>query len=156
MTLLKGTPVFKGMASGPALKTDKAMNFTASFTKIANLLPFRRSYVQDRHHEFYGKNIKGRVLIFPAAIGSTYTGMVILDLIVNHCAPAAMIVQNAEPLLVSGAVLGDTWFQKSIPIVEYQGDDIYDRIAENDWVTVNGNTGEIQVDKQNILKTRST
>ena len=57
--------------------------------------------------------------------------------------PAAFVVQKADPLLVSGPVLADIWFDKGIPIVEYPGDDIYDQISDNVWVDVNGQTGEI-------------
>jgi predicted aconitase with swiveling domain len=48
-------------------------------------------------------------------------------------------------LLVSGPVLADIWFNKGIPIVEYPEKDIYDRISDDDWVEVNGKTGEIEI-----------
>ena len=86
--------------------TGKKKVLTASFTKIKNILPFYRSQFQDRHHDFFKKDAKGKVLVFPSVIGSTYTGMVLLELITNQRAPAAMIVQNADSLLVSGPVLG--------------------------------------------------
>ena len=148
MLRLTGKPVFKGTASGPALTTQTAINFTASFTKIKNLLPFWRSQFQDRHHEFYQKTAKDTVLVFPAVIGSTYTGMVLLELITSRCAPAAMIVQNADSLLVSGPVLGDTWFSRSFPIVEYPDTDIYNHISDDDTVWVNGDTGEINIKRR--------
>ena len=145
MTLLKGRPVFGGIASGPAIVTKMPMNFTASFTKPKNLIPWWRSQIQDRHHDLFKCNVKGRVLIFPAAIGSTYTGMMLLELMYQECAPAAFIVQKIDPLLVSGPVLADIWFNKGIPIVEYPEKDIYDRISDDDWVEVNGKTGEIEI-----------
>jgi predicted aconitase with swiveling domain len=148
MTQLKGKPVFGGLASGPALVSKIPMNFTASFTKPKNLLPWWRSQVQDRHHDLFKHNVKGCVLIFPAAIGSTYTGMVLLELMYQECAPAAVVVQNIDPLLVSGPVLADIWFKKGIPVVEYPGEDIYDKISDNDWVEVNGETGEINIKKK--------
>ena len=148
MTLIKGRPVFGGIASGPALMTKIPMNFTASFTKPKNIFPWWRSHIQDRHHDLFNRNVKGCVLIFPAAIGSTYTGMVLLELMYQECAPAAVIVQNIDPLLVSGPVLADIWFNKGIPIVEYSAEDIYDKISANDWVEVNGENGEIKIRKQ--------
>ena len=147
MTLLKGKPVFGGRASGPALMSKIPMNFTASFTKPKNLFPWWRSQIQDRHHDLFKRDVKGCVLIFPAAIGSTYTGMVLLELMYQGCAPAAVIVQNIDPLLVSGPVLADIWFNKGIPVVEYSAEDIYYKISDDDWVTVNGETGEIEIRK---------
>ena len=148
MTLFKGKPVFGRLASGPALMTKIPMNFTASFTKPKNIFPWWRSQIQDRHHDLFKHNVKGYVLIFPAAIGSTYTGMVLLELMYQGCAPAAVIVQNIDPLLVSGPVLADIWFNKGIPVVEYSAEDIYYKISDDDWVTVNGETGEIKIRKQ--------
>ena len=147
MTQLKGKPVFGGRASGPALMSKIPINFTASFTKPKNLFPWWRSQIQDRHHDLFKHKVKGCVLIFPAAIGSTYTGMVLLELMYQGCAPAAVIVQNIDPLLVSGPVLADIWFNKGIPVVEYSAEDIYYKISDDDWVTVNGETGEIEIRK---------
>jgi predicted aconitase with swiveling domain len=143
MTLLKGRPIFGRLASGPALMTKMPINFTASFTKPKNLLPWGRSQIQDRHHDLFKRNVKGCVLIFPAAIGSTYTGMMLLELMVQGRAPAAVVVQNIDPLLVSGPILAEIWFKKGIPIVEYSRDDIYDKISDGDWIEVNGETGVI-------------
>ncbi len=61
MNTLTGRGVFGGRGSGPALVTRMPMNFTAAFTKLANLLPSKRSEIQDRHHELYKKKIKGKV-----------------------------------------------------------------------------------------------
>lgn len=145
MTLLKGKPVFGGIASGPAIVTKLPINFTASFTKPKNIIPWWRSQIQDRHHDLFKRNVKGCVLIFPAAIGSTYTGMVLLELMYQECAPAAFVVRKIDPLLVSGPVLADIWFSKGIPIVEYPGEEIYHKISDDDWVKVNGKTGEIEI-----------
>ncbi|MGO9145620.1 MAG: aconitase X swivel domain-containing protein [Desulfomonilia bacterium] len=145
MTVLKGNPVIKGRASGPALVTKMPMNFTASFTKPKNLIPAWRSLVQDSNHDLFNKNIKKTVFIYPATIGSTYTGMVLLELMYRGTAPAAIIVQNADPLLAAGSILADVWFAKGIPIVEYPDEDIFDKIKTGAQVEVNGDTGEITV-----------
>jgi hypothetical protein len=121
------------------------INFTASHTKPRNLIPGKMSEVQDRHHELYRKNIKGKVLVFPACIGSTYTGMVLLELMYRRVAPAAIVVQAADSLLVSGAVLADVWFGCGIPVVEYGSEDLFEKIHSGDSVEVSGDTGEIKV-----------
>jgi predicted aconitase with swiveling domain len=145
MKILKGKPVVKGRASGPALITKMPMNFTASFTKPKNLMPFWRSLVQDNRHDLFNKNIKGSVFVYPATIGSTYTGMILLELMNQGAGPAAIIVQNVDPLMAAGPILADVWFGKGIPVIEYPSEDIFDTIRTGAMVEVNGDTGEIFV-----------
>ena len=145
MKILKGKPVVKGRASGPALITKMPMNFTASFTKPKNLMPFWRSLVQDNRHDLFNKNIKGSVLVYPATIGSTYTGMILLELMNQGAGPAAIIVQNVDPLMAAGPILADVWFGKGIPVIEYPSEDILNTISTGAMVEVNGDTGEIFV-----------
>lgn len=54
-------------------------------------------------------------------------------------------MQRADSLLVSGAVLAEVWFRKGVPVVEYRGDDLFDRIQTGDSVRVDGETGDISV-----------
>ena len=145
MKKLQGKPMLAGRVKGKALVTRTPVNFTASFTKPQNLIPGFAAQVQDRHHELYGQKVKGRVLVLPACIGSTYTGMVLLNLMHKKEAPRALIVQAADPLLVSGPVLAEAWYNAGIPVVEYAGDDLYDAIATGDEVEVDGATGEILI-----------
>jgi predicted aconitase with swiveling domain len=145
MEMLKGRVMLGGRGAGPALVTRMPMNFTAAFTKPVNLLPSRRAEIQDRHHELYRKNIEGSVLVFPACIGSTFTGMVLMQLMIEGHGPAAVVVQNADPLLVSGAVLAEVWFKKGVPVIEYRGADLFDRVRTGERVEVDGGSGEIRV-----------
>ncbi|HUT52384.1 MAG TPA: DUF126 domain-containing protein [bacterium] len=145
METLQGKVMLGGRGSGPALVTRMPMNFTAAFSKPVNLIPSRRAEIQDQHHELFRKNIEGSVLVFPACIGSTFTGMVLMQLMIEGHGPAAVVVQNADPLLVSGAVLAEVWFKKGVPVVEYQGADLFDKIKSGDRVEVDGASGEIRV-----------
>ncbi len=144
-TVLECKGVIGGTASGPAMVTKQPINFTAAMCKVPNMLPSKRAEIRDGHHELFKQNIGGRVLVFPSCIGSTHTGLVLLDLVSMERGPAALIVQHNDSLLISGVVLSDVWFGKKIPVVEYPGDDIYDLIADGVEVTVDGDAGEISV-----------
>lgn len=146
MITLAGRGVVGGKASGPALVTRKPMNFTAAFSSPINLFPGRQSEIRDRHHELFTHKIKGTVLVFPACIGSTFTGMYLMQKMCDGQAPAALIVQNADALLVSGAILAEVWFQCGVPVLEYPGADLFEKIKTGDRVEVDGATGEIKVD----------
>lgn len=142
MTTLQGKGIFGGKAKGPALVTRMPVNFTAAFTKPINII--KRSSIQDRRHDLFNENVKGKVLVFPACIGSTYTGMVLTQLMHDGRAPAAMVVNNADSLLVSGSVLAEVWFGAGIAVVEYGSEDLFDKINSGDLVEVDGGSGEIK------------
>jgi predicted aconitase with swiveling domain len=146
MNTIKGRVMVDGHGEGIALVTRMPMNFTAGFTKGGNILPGMRSAFMDRHHELFKQKIKNRVLVFPACIGSTGAGGVLLELMYGGEAPAAMIIQRADSLLVAGAVLGGVWFDRVLPVVEYASDDIYQKIRTGDRVIVDGSTGEIRIE----------
>ncbi len=143
-TTLKCKVVIGGNASGPALVTRQPINFTAAMCKVPNMVPSKRAEIRDAHHELFRQNIRDKVLVFPSCIGSTHTGLVLLDLVSLERGPAALIVQRNDSLLISGVVLSDVWFGKKIPVVEYAGDDIYDLIRDGTEVIVDGGRGEIR------------
>ena len=145
MVTLQGRSLVGGRGIGPALVTQMPINFSAAFGRAANAIPGQRSVIQDRHHELFKKNIRGKVLIFPACIGSTFTGMVLMQIMYKKEAPVAMIVQEADSLLVSGSILADVWFKCGIPVIEYKSVDIFDKIRNGDIIEAIGDTGEIKI-----------
>ena len=145
MITLTGKALVGGHGAGTALVTRMPINFTAALTKPHNFIPSRRAEIRDRHHDLFGKNVAEQVLVFPACIGSSFTGMVLMQLMSEGRAPAAIVVQNADSLLVSGALLAQVWFDKGVAVVEYRADDLFEKIRTGDPVVVDGETGEIKV-----------
>ena len=145
MTVLKCRTVIGGTARGPAMVTRQPINFTAAMCKVPNMLPSKRAEIRDSHHELFRRNIAERVLVFPSCIGSTHTGLVLLDLVSMGRGPAALVVQRNDSLLISGVVLSDVWFGRKIPVVEHPGDELYDYITDGADVEVDGDAGEIRI-----------
>lgn len=134
-----------GRAVGPALKTRQAINFTGAMCKPVNLLPGRKAEVRDDHHELFGRNIKGTVLLFPSAVGSTHTGLVILDLVSRGQGPVAMVVQRADSLLVSGIVLSEVWYGPGIPLLECDDPELFEAVRDGQQVEVNADEGVVRL-----------
>lgn len=145
MTILTCRTVIGGTARGKAMVTRQPINFTAAMCKVPNMLPSKRAEIRDAHHELFRQNIAGRILVFPSCIGSTHTGLVLLDLVSMERGPAALVVQRNDSLLISGVVLSDVWFDRKIPVVEYGDDDLFDRVPDGADVTVDGDAGEVRV-----------
>ncbi len=148
MIVLHGRGIVKGRGAGQALITRKPLNFTAAHTHIKNILPGKRGVIQDRHHDLYGANVKDKVLVFPSCIGSTYTGMVLLELIFRRCSAAGFLVEHADTLLVSGPILAQEWLGQSVPVVEYRGADLFSSIRSGDHLSLDGSTGKIQIERR--------
>lgn len=144
MIELKGRGITGGQASGPALVAHAAINFTAALSSVISLIPGRQAENRDRHHELFGQNMAGKVLVFPTCIGSTFTGMVLMQLMYSGNAPAAMIVTLADSLMVSGAVLAEVWFNAGIPILEVPPSDLA-RISTGDAISLDARSGVIKV-----------
>ena len=145
MREFKARKITGGCARGPALKTRQAINFTGAMCKPANLMPGRKAEVRDDHHELFGRSIKDSVLVFPSAVGSTHTGLVILDLVSRAQGPVAMVVQQADSLLVSGIVLSEVWYGPSIPLLECADPELFDAVQDGQIVEVDAGEGVIRI-----------
>lgn len=146
MKTVRGRGIIGGKAAGFALITREPVNFTAAFSKKQNILfPWLWSTINDHHHELFKKKIKDTIFIYPATIGSTGTGMVLLELITRGQSPAGIIVERMDTLMVAGPVLAEIWFGKLMPVVEYGGEDLLASIHNDDRVELDGDTGEIRI-----------
>lgn len=129
---IKGHAVSRGIASGPALVSRDAISFLGGVDPKTGM-------VIEKGHALYGKNIKGKVLIFPNGKGSTVGSYVIYQLKKNDVAPVAMINLRSEPIVVVGAIIS------GIPMVDRLEKDPVETIRDGDMVTVNGTDGSIEV-----------
>ncbi len=115
----KGTAVIPGQCAGQAVVTSQPINFLAAYDR--NLVfKWRKGKIGDRHHELVNQDLRDKVLFVPTSIGSTAGGVILLETIRAQIAPRAIVVQSAESLLVSGAILARVWLEGHPlpPIVE--------------------------------------
>ena len=145
MTQFPVRSALSGACDAPAVVTGQPINFPAAFCKAANILPFKRGEIRDEHHDLFGTHIGGKALVFPTCVGSTYTGLVLLELIKTGRGPAALIVAMADPLLVSGCVLAQVWYQRVIPVVELCDPGTLDRIATGNRVRIERGGTEMEI-----------
>ena len=66
----------------------------------------------EKEHDLFGENVKGKILVFPGGKGSTVGSYKIYEMAKLGTAPLAMIVEKAEPIIVVGCVLAN------IPLIE--------------------------------------
>lgn len=127
-TRIKGRAIFEGTAAGRVLKSEVPVGF------FGHLDPETGLY-REHGHPLDGASIKGRVLVFPRAKGSTVGSYILYGLKKAGNAPAAMVMTECDTIVAVGALIGE------IPTV----DGVALSALENDqWVRVEG--GELAVE----------
>ena len=99
-----------GDAQGELLYADVGLSFWGGVD------PFSGEVI-DRHHPLSGQIIAGRVLALPSGRGSCTGSSVLLELILNGHAPAALVVAQPEEILSLGALVAQTLFERGLPVV---------------------------------------
>ena len=129
---LKGRPISRGQAEGEALVTNQSISFLGSIDPDTGV-------VVEKGHELEGKDVTGKVLVFPSGKGSTVGSYVMYQLKKNKTAPAAVINRSAEPIVAVGAIISD------IPMVDSTKPDAVDIIRTGDRVRVDGTRGAVYI-----------
>jgi predicted aconitase with swiveling domain len=137
--------VLKGVAEGEALVTEQPLCLYDSLDPKSGLIVNRR-------HELYGKNVSGKVLIFPYGIGSSTSSATILEASRCNKAPSAIINLETEPTIALGAILAEKLYGRIIPIVDKPEINPIEVIEKGDLVKVDANVGLIEVIKNKRVR----
>lgn len=123
--------ISKGVARGEALVSRDAISFFGGVDP-------KTGVVVEKGHALFGKCIAGKVLIFPRGKGSTVGSYVMLQLKKNGCAPCAIINEEAEPIIVVGAIIS------GIPMVDELEGGAYAKLKDGMNVKVDGREGKVE------------
>lgn len=103
---IKCRKIVGGSGIGNALLTEERINFLS-------MIDTQNGIIMDQHHQLFGSSVKGAVLVFPGAIGSSVGAYAIYSLKVNAAAPAAIICSDkADITTASGCAISN------IPLVD--------------------------------------
>ncbi len=128
---LKGRKISGGKARGIALVSRKSLSF------LGGVEP-QTGVIKDTESDIKGESIRGKILVFPRGKGSTVGSYVIYQLKKNGVAPAAIVVEEAETIVATGAIIA------GIPMVDRV--DI-GKIKTGQFVEVDADKGEINVEE---------
>ena len=125
---MTGFRVLGGTAQGPTLSMTEGISFWGGVDPVA-------ARVIDEHHPAFGAELDGRVVMMPTSRGSCSGSGVILDMLLNGCAPAALIFSEPEDVATLGALIGAELFGKPMPVLRVDRADL-DRLALADHVRI--------------------
>lgn len=111
MTTVTGRPLVPGTAEGPLLRLRAPISFWGGVDPVAGT-------IADPRHPDHGRSIAGTVLLVPAPIGSSSSSAIMLELLREGTAPAAVLLGRADAILALGVVVGRELGYAPIPILE--------------------------------------
>jgi uncharacterized protein len=139
--ILKGRSITNGVAEGEALVSHQLFGFTHGVEPTTGR-------ISDVRHEWVGRNMKGKVLVFPYGKSSTSGNLFILETVRCGNAPAAVINIETEPVVGAGFIMAEILYKKEIPVIDNLDQNPLEVIESGDYVKVDGNKGLVEVFKK--------
>lgn len=131
--VLKGKSIKKlGTVEGEALVTTDLVAFWGG-------TDWETGDIVEVGHEAKGKNMKGKILVFPTGKGGAGDTFGYYYLARSGKAPKALICNRAQNTTIAGALLVDT------PMIYGFKEDVVKIIKSGDRVRVNSDDGEIEI-----------
>lgn len=112
---LTGVPVHPGEGTGGLLMLERPLSFWGGVDP-------ETGRVSDPRHPQYGESLSGRILVMERAIGSSSSSAIMLELLRNDVAPAAIVLGSTDAILVLGVLVAEELGYPSIPLVDVGGD----------------------------------
>ena len=138
---LKGRGLVSGIVAGEAIVSKLPFGFLWGIDPDTGI-------VVDEMSPLKGRAVTGKVFVFPYGRGSTGGSGILLEAARRKVAPLAILNRNAEPIVLSGALLADEMYHVRIPIVDRldrNPDEVVDFIG--DFVYVDGTEGLVRVSR---------
>ncbi len=95
-------------------------------------------HIIDVHHPQVGSVVTGCVLLMPTGRGSCSSSYVLAESIRSGTGPAAIVLLEADPIVVLGALVADELYGRAVPVVVADAD-TYSRLLPGREVRVVAN-----------------
>ena len=133
--VLHGRKVVGGYAEGEALVTRETISGWGGVNPMDGT-------VIERRHELRGQSVKGKILVFPGAKGSSAWSITFHSARLAGSAPKAMIFNQMTTKMALGAVV------TRAPAVTDLDQDPLQVIESGDWVKVDADHGIVEVTRK--------
>lgn len=124
---MKGRIIKFGDVEGEAIVSKEPISFFGGVDPDTGI-------VIEKGHSLEGKNIKGKILVFPTGKGSTVGSYVLYRLKKSNVAPLGIINEECEPIVAVGAIISDIPCVDKIDIGKINDGDMV--VIEGEKVTI--------------------
>ena len=114
---MSGRLIAPGRARAPALVLEEPLSLWGG------LDPATGRVIELRHPQ-HGATVSGRVLVLPAARGSSSSASVLAEAVRAGTAPAAIVLGEPDLILALGAAVAEELYGIQIPILVLPADDL--------------------------------
>lgn len=132
--VLKGIVAVKGLAEGQALVTGESIHFLGG-------VDYKTGVVTMPNHELEGKSVAGKILVFPAQVGSSGEPIGLYFLTRTGKNPKAILCSTQGQMPVVSSIVA------RLPFVYNLDRDPVKTIETGDHVRVNADKGIVEVIK---------
>lgn len=112
--VLRGRSLVHGVARGEAVVLSEPLSLWGGFG-------LEDGTIIDVNHPQAGCRIAGRVLFMPGGRGSSSSSSILLEAARLGINPLAIVLAEADPILVIGALLAEDLYAVNIPVVQCDG-----------------------------------
>ena len=124
-----GRVLHPGSAEGHALVLDEPLSFWGGLdSQAGNII--------DHHHPQHGASVTRLVLVMNAGRGSSSSSSVLAEALRAGTGPAAILLLEADEIIVLGALVAEIVVGRGIPVVQLDARS-HGRIATGDLVRIN-------------------
>ncbi len=128
-------PIVEGKVTGSVLLSPSPISFLGDIDS-------KTGKIIDSESPIYGKNLKDTIFVFPRGRGSTVGSYIIYGLKVNDVSPLALVAEEAETIVIAGAILAD------IPLVDLPDKDLFSILETGDIVTIDTSEKILKIQKR--------
>ena len=109
--MLTGRVLVAGEGQGPFMRLDQAISFWGGVDPVSGT-------ISDPRHTNHGESISGTVLAISSTVGSSSSSAIMLELLREGAAPAAILLGEADAILSLGVIVAQELGYAGIPILE--------------------------------------
>lgn len=110
MTIIDAITLVPGAASGAPFELAEPLSFWGGFDATTGT-------IIDRHHPQNGACLTGHILLMTSGRGSSSGSSVLAEAIRLRTAPAAIILQNRDAIIATGALVALELYDRACPVL---------------------------------------
>lgn len=135
MESYQGRSICNGIAEGEALVAQKGISFLGGVDPDTGV-------ITEVDHDLNGQRMTGKILILPNLKGSAGGMWIIIRLAANKMGPKAIIIPQADTILVGAVIMG------GIPTIDSLAVNPVETFKSGDLLKVDGTRGIVELIEQ--------